>query len=117
MIAHAREAYPAECCGLLVGRGDQILLARPARNLAEDPNRFLIDPQDHIEALRDARARGLAVVGFYHSHPHSPPAASPTDIAEASYEHHFYLIVSLATVPPALCLYVLKGGRFEEVPA
>jgi proteasome lid subunit RPN8/RPN11 len=57
------------------------------------------------------------VIGFYHSHPHSSPAVSPTDIAEATYGNHFHLIVSLATVPPAFCLYRLVDGRFEEVPA
>ena len=115
MIAHAREARPAECCGILVGDAATILEAVPARNLADGPTRFLIDPKDHLDARRSARARGLEVVGFYHSHPNTAPTPSATDIAEASYQNHFYLIVSLAAEPPAVGLYWLEGDRFTEV--
>src|SRR5262245_41454334 len=88
VVAHAREAAPTECCGLLVGRGTEILSARPARNIAVQPTRFLIDPKDHIDGRREARGQGLDVVGFYHSHPHSPPDPSATDRAEADYPDH-----------------------------
>ena len=87
VIAHAREMAPAECCGLLVGSAREIVAAVRAANLADNPSRFLIDPKDHIRARREARARGLDVVGFYHSHPHSDARPSPTDLAEASYEN------------------------------
>ena len=59
------------------------------------PTRFLIDPKDHIDARRAARGRGLEVLGFYHSHPHSPAWPSPTDVAEAAYPDAVHLIVSL----------------------
>ena len=36
-LAHARRERPEECCGLLLGDGAQIVEARPARNLADDP--------------------------------------------------------------------------------
>src|SRR6478736_10372981 len=86
VLAHAREAAPAECCGLLLGTGSSVVAAARARNTASDPTRrFEIDPQDHIDARREARGRGLAVLGFYHSHPRSPAVPSPTDLAEASY--------------------------------
>jgi len=66
IIEHAREAAPAECCGLLLGRGDEIVEAVRTRNIAAQPTRFLIDPKDHINGRREARRRGLEVVGFYH---------------------------------------------------
>jgi len=115
IVAHAREAAPKECCGILLGHQDNIVDIVRSANLADDPNRFLIDPKIHFDALRNGRASGLDVVGFYHSHPHSPPIPSPTDVAEASYEHHFYLIVSLVTDPPSVNVYWLDAGRFEEV--
>jgi proteasome lid subunit RPN8/RPN11 len=114
-ISHARETAPAECCGTLLGAPDVVIEARPARNLATDPNRFLIDPKDHIDARRDARARGLEVVGFYHSHPHSAAVPSETDLAEASYPDHLYLIVGLAGEPPDVRLYRLTGGGYFEL--
>lgn len=100
---------------MLIGRADEILEAVRASNLAESPNRFLIDPKDHIAARRNARARGLDVVGFYHSHPHSPPEPSATDRAEASYPNHLYLIVSPQSEPRAR-LFRLDGDRFVEIP-
>ena len=100
---------------MLIGRGDEILDCVPSDNLSGNPNRFLIDPHAHFHAIRRARAAGLDVIGFYHSHPHSSPVPSPTDIAEASYEHHFYAIVTLMSDPPALKIYWLDDGRFEEI--
>ena len=116
IIAHARAAKPAECCGLLVGTSGSVTEAVPARNLADLPTRFLIDPQDHINAIRDARVRGLEVLGFYHSHPHSPPVPSEMDRAEAGYPDHLYLIASLASEPPEIRVFRFSGGNFLEVP-
>ncbi len=49
VVAHAREAAPDECCGLLLGRDGEIVDAIRARNIAADPaTRFLIDPADHF---------------------------------------------------------------------
>jgi len=115
-ISHAREAAPAECCGVLLGSDEVVTEARRTRNRAIDRNRFLIDPEDHIDARREARARGLAVVGFYHSHPHSAPVPSPTDLEEASYPDHLYLIVGLSGDEPDARLYRLEAGRFLELP-
>src|SRR6185436_2468429 len=39
MIAAARAAEPAECCGVLLGTPGSIAEAAPTRNLAGDPNR------------------------------------------------------------------------------
>ena len=115
VIAHARETAPAECCGLLVGNATEIVGAVRAANLAPSPSRFLLDPNDHIRARRDARARGLDVVGFYHSHPHSAATPSATDLAEASYVDHLYLIVGLQGEGADARLYRFTGQVFEEL--
>ena len=100
---------------MLLGRSQEIVAAVRAGNLDADPNRFLIDPGDHFDALRRARALGFEVVGFYHSHPRSSPAPSPTDLAEASYRHHVYMIVSLLMEPPGFGLYWLNEQGFQRV--
>ena len=115
IVAHAREAAPAECCGLLVGGADEIADAIRTRNIDGDKSRFQIDPKDHIDGRREARRRGLDVVGFYHSHPRSPAEPSETDVAEATYPDHFYLIVSLAAEPVDVRLFRLAGGIFHPV--
>ena len=115
VIAHARETAPAECCGVLIGTATAIVEAVRASNLADSPSRFLIDPQDHIRARRDARARGLDVIGFYHSHPRSDAQPSATDLAEASYEDCFYVIVGLTAETVDVRLYRFTGDAFEFV--
>jgi proteasome lid subunit RPN8/RPN11 len=115
VVAHAREAAPAECCGLLLGH-DTIVEAVRTRNIATVPTRFLIDPKDHIDRRRDARQRGLDVIGFYHSHPRSPAWPSEADRAEAAYPGHLYFIVSLAADVPDLRLFRYAEGNFQPVP-
>ena len=96
MLAHARQEAPRECCGLLVGHTDVIVRSVRARNVADTPTRYLVDPHDHFRALRHARADHLEVVGAYHSHPASAPVPSPTDVSEAASGADFvYVIVSL----------------------
>jgi desampylase len=113
VIAHAREEAPRECCGMLIGRSDAIVGAVRALNLSESPSRFLINPQDHIRARREARAAGLDVIGFYHSHPRTEPVPSATDLAEASYAGYLYLIVALAAGDADVRLYRFTGKTFD----
>jgi proteasome lid subunit RPN8/RPN11 len=120
VIAHARDAAPAECCGLLLRRDGAVVEAVRTHNVADDlRSRFVIDPKDHIDHRREARRRGLDVAGFYHSHPRSDASPSATDRAEASYPDHLYLIVSLAHEPPDVGLFRLDAadsGNFLRLP-
>ena len=115
VVVHALAAKPAECCGILIGSGTSVTEAAAARNIAERPTRFLIDPRDHIDAIRRARERRLEVLGFYHSHPHSAATPSTTDLDEASYPDHLYLIVGLADDAPEIRCFRLKDGNFLEL--
>ena len=116
ILAHARSASPRECCGLLLGNERGIVDAIPTRNLADDPSRFFIDPKDHIDGRREARRRGVEVVGFYHSHPHSAPEPSERDRLEAGYPDHLYLIVGLNADAAVMRLFRLQSGNFLRVP-
>jgi proteasome lid subunit RPN8/RPN11 len=90
-------------------------MARRAANLSGDPNRYLIDPKAHLDARRDGRVQGFEVVGFYHSHPHSAPVPSPTDIAEAWYPDHLYAIVGFVGDRADTRIYELRDARFVEL--
>jgi len=96
IVAHAQAELPNECCGLLIGAGLTIHRAVGTRNLASSPTRYLVDPNDHFQAIRSARAEGLKVIGAYHSHPGSPPFPSPRDLAEAHFPDFVHVIVSVA---------------------
>ena len=115
VAAHAHDTLPAECCGVLIGRSDEVVEAVRTRNLSNDPNRYELDPKDHIGARRTARDRGLEVVGFYHSHPHSEPEPSIADLAEATYPGHLYVIVRPLAEGAKVRVFRFEGRSFLEV--
>jgi len=100
--AHGERDYPFECCGLLLGRFEQdgrkvVLETYPISNAREEEakrNRFLIRPEELLEGEKYGRAKGLDVIGFYHSHPDSPAAPSQYDLAHA-WPTYTYIIVSV----------------------
>jgi len=116
MVAHAREESPLECCGLLVGAGDRIDEAVRAPNLKNSPAAYLVDPAVHFATLRRVREEGRAILGAYHSHPHSAAVPSPTDIEEAHYPDFVYVIVSLEQFVPEIRGYLIEGGNFRPIP-
>jgi proteasome lid subunit RPN8/RPN11 len=116
MLAHAREEAPRECCGLLIGCDGTVERARRARNIDEAPTRrYLIDPVDHFEAIRAARAERKEVMGAYHSHPSGAAIPSATDLAEANSGSDFlYVIVSPES--EEVRAYRCERGRFVLQP-
>ncbi len=97
--AAARAAHPHEVCGLLLGQGDTISVAQATANVAPDPlRRFAIDPAALIAAHRAGRAGGLAVLGYFHSHPTGPARPSPTDVAQAAHDGRIWAIIAGETV-------------------
>ncbi|MBI3299393.1 MAG: M67 family metallopeptidase [Elusimicrobia bacterium] len=103
--AHAERAHPEECCGLLAGRLPADFGSPAARLSATESvplenkaasyrtNRFTFDPLAQAKAERALEARGLAVLGVYHSHPDAPAWPSPYDL-ENAWPSYAYLIVS-----------------------
>ena len=88
----------------------EVVRQRVARNVHRRPTaRFELAPEDFLAAERRARADGLEVVGFWHSHPASSAAPSAVDRA-ASWNGYSYLIVSLADVRRA----ELKSWRLRR---
>jgi proteasome lid subunit RPN8/RPN11 len=99
---HGERDYPYECCGLLVGRfGEggpkEVAETYPISNAREEAakrTRFLIRPEELMRGERRARARGLEVVGFYHSHPDVPAVPSAYDL-EHAWPAYSYVVVSV----------------------
>lgn len=98
---HGEETFPHECCGVLLGHADEaanvVIDAVRAGNTRTDSahNRYQIAPQELIRIQRDARQRGLDIVGFYHSHPDHPAQWSKTDLSEAHWFGCSYVITSV----------------------
>ena len=99
ILAHAREADPLECCGILLGEGDRVGEARPTANVHPTPHtHFEIDPQALIDAHRDARVGGPQVLGYYHSHPDGAAEPSATDRARSLRDGSIWAIVAGETI-------------------
>lgn len=121
--SHGVEAYPHECCGVLIGRieGDSRVALEAARtgnlNVQRAHDRFELDPKDYMRADLEARKRGLDIIGVYHSHPDHPARPSETDLA-AAWEGYSYVIVAVNKGQPGdFHSFELKGREFhpEEV--
>jgi proteasome lid subunit RPN8/RPN11 len=133
---HAAQDYPSECCGVMLGKANgvckQVDEIVPLENLRNDParaqlflpvddpareterNRFLLDPLDQLRVEKDARARGLEVLGYYHSHPDHPARPSTYD-RERAWPWYSYVIVSVERGSAKdLTSWVLaeEGGNF-----
>lgn len=146
MIAHARREAPDECWGLLAGTGAQVRGVFPCANGADPadrPFRYATEPRSQRLADDAIGARRWQILGIYHSHTHTQPYPSPTDIAEANpfLGDIVYVLVSLRTARqpfvyrgmpqaqwehahafaqtrparPEVCAFHIRDGRVEQV--
>jgi proteasome lid subunit RPN8/RPN11 len=98
MLAHARNVYPDECCGALLGRsgddGKQISVALPLENVfaGSRRERYEIRPENLLAAQNEARRRGLDLIGVYHSHPDRDAYFSATDLANSCPWYSFVIL-------------------------
>ena len=127
IVAHAREAYPDEACGLIVGdapaaAGGDALRFEATRNKAASPYRYEIDPDDLYRLTISTDDADEVFWGIVHSHTHTPAVPSPTDVGLAFYPDALYLLVSLAddqadpaTGEPGVRAWRILGGEVFEV--
>jgi proteasome lid subunit RPN8/RPN11 len=82
----AARSYPHEGCGALLGRAAGHVsetLALPNEESGSPRTRFTVSPRDYLAVEESADARGLHLLGFWHSHPDHPARPSATDRAFA----------------------------------
>lgn len=96
----AEQAYPNECCGLLIGHrrpAGEVDVVRVARsdNFGKARDRFEIDPRLWVDLTRALRGSAERVVGLYHSHPDRSAQPSSIDLEAAWGEEMAWLIVAV----------------------
>ena len=64
-------------------------------NVSKEPDRFELDPAEHIALLRQLRGTERRIVGCYHSHPHGRAEPSARDRAGAFEDGFLWLVVAL----------------------
>ena len=119
MIRHAIAGLPNEACGLLGGPmgADRIESFVPTRNVDESAKTYSIGPDGFLAADRAFGPLGFEVVGAMHSHTHTDPYPSPTDVTQADNPLLFgwhYVIVSLRDREPMVRSWLLDGGQIQE---
>jgi len=120
IIAHAREAAPHECCGLIGGaKHGQAQSIYRNRNIAADSLvAYEAAPEDLFAAQRLMRQRGEELLAIYHSHPRSSdPQPSATDVRLAYYPAAVYLIVGFRNSEPCVRAFRLIESEARWEPA
>ena len=107
MVSHARQAYPNECCGAMIGTLDDgaktVRVAMPLENAFEGAQaaRYELRPQDLLAADKAARERHMDLIGIYHSHPDCDAYFSKTDL-QNSCPWYSFVVLSI------------QSGRFDH---
>jgi proteasome lid subunit RPN8/RPN11 len=121
----AESAYPAEACGLLVGRihpRGELEVVR----VVESPNlsatrandRFEVDPRVRLKVMREIEDTEDRLIGLFHSHPDRPAQPSATDLDNAWEPDLVWLITSVIDGQAVLTTaHVLddEGRQFRRI--
>ena len=98
---HGEAAYPEEGAGFLLGSDDgkqrhvaQIFVTENAREDEARHNRYLVTPQEYLQAEIAAEMLGLSLIGVFHSHPDHPNRPSEFD-REWAQPFFSYIITSV----------------------
>lgn len=98
MVVHAERTYPNECCGAMLGYTDGekkiVTEATPLENAfaGEQGERYELRPEDLLAADQAARARGLDLIGIFHSHPDCDAYFSQTDLKNSCPWYSFVVL-------------------------
>ncbi len=115
LISEAREKYPVEACGLLIGekkRNETIvrkIVFLP--NILKSSHTFQINPKEVLKALFKSK-KERKLVGFFHSHP-AAPHPSNTDIKYMKlWPDMIWLIVS--SIDNNIAAYQIVRNTFQK---
>jgi proteasome lid subunit RPN8/RPN11 len=120
ILAWARAALPNEACGLLAGTSaDGAACVKKMyllKNVDESPEHFSMLPDEQFAAVKDMRARGIKLIGNFHSHPGTPARPSEEDKRLAFDPDLLYFILSLAEPVPVLKAFKIVDTSASEIP-
>lgn len=116
LVDHALREAPKEACGVLGGVENRVTDVWACRNVSSFPETcYEIAPEDLLRALEEIKAKGLEVLGFYHSHPVGLSRPSGIDEKRATWPGYSYVIVSLSKPPAITSWKWIDGeGRFVK---
>jgi proteasome lid subunit RPN8/RPN11 len=95
MVEHAKKEKPLECCGILGGRGKTVEKAFELQNAEGSAIRYSISPKEQLRVFEEMDKESMEMIAIYHSHPHTIPFPSETDVKMALYPEVSSIIISL----------------------
>jgi proteasome lid subunit RPN8/RPN11 len=113
----ARARATVEACGILVGKresGDfEVVDVVKASNMANSSTRFEINPEELYRAIRGAEAKGLEVLGFYHSHLGYGAGPSAVDLNRMKFFPDFvWLICDISNEGAEFKAFIMRGKNW-----
>jgi proteasome lid subunit RPN8/RPN11 len=118
ILAHAKAALPAECCGLLAGTiadgVGRVTLHLPLVNALASPTEYESEPRCMLAAHKAMRTAGVDVLAVYHSHPTSDPVPSKRDRERNFGENVVNLIIGLRPAEPEVRGWWLTADAARE---
>lgn len=116
IIAHCRETFPNEACGILAGKNEQIEKIYQTKNVSPAPyTRYFIYPEEQFKIFKEIEKENSEMLAIYHSHTHTPAYPSATDCELVTYPDVFYLIISLVNPKePVVKSYSIVEGKIKE---
>lgn len=121
IIAHARACFPEEACGLLAGivrdDGMEVQQVYLLENADHRTDHFRMKPTEQLAAAKDMHAKGMTLLGNWHSHPNSPAYPSGEDQRLAYDPKLCYLILSLSDQQKPLlgAFYIEREGTAIQI--
>ncbi|MGG4143241.1 M67 family metallopeptidase [Paenibacillus algorifonticola] len=119
LIAACLEALPREACGILTGERDigKIVDVTAIANIHSSPaTAFAFAPDDWVKAYYRMQKSRQSLLGFFHSHPTSPPHPSTADELGIHSDDLLlsYWIISLQqSLQPEIQAYYYMNGCFQ----
>jgi proteasome lid subunit RPN8/RPN11 len=95
MVDHARREDPVECCGILGGKDETVQRSFEIKNVECSSVQFLMDPQEQFNTFEVMENSTMEMVAIYHSHPHTIPFPSETDVQKTFDPEMPSIIISL----------------------
>lgn len=116
IIAQGLREFPNECCGLIAAEAGTPVKVFPMKNADASPVTYRLDGKEQLRVFEEMDEQGWELWGIYHSHTHSEPYPSETDIKLAFYPEARYLLLSLQDrqQPVLRSFWITDGEVIEE---
>ncbi|MGH3091586.1 MAG: Mov34/MPN/PAD-1 family protein [Gaiellaceae bacterium] len=121
IVAHTLEEAPNECCGLMSGSDHTVSKLYRITNTLRSPIRYVMAPQEQLDAMLDSERNGLQVLIIYHSHTRGEAYPSQTDVRLAQQsgwlgDDVYYMLVGLRDIanPQVRAFHIQEDGTIAE---